>query len=108
MKPDSIELEIPIIYSANIELEDECEKLPDNPTRQDVLRLLTKEHFDKWYDSLMEGLYADWDKESYVQSWREDNDWDGRAKIKIGGYWNLIESDLEAGDVFSLSAFDEH
>ena len=32
---------------------------------------------------LMEGLCTDWDKESYVQSWRDDDDWNGRAKIQI-------------------------
>ena len=83
MKPTCISIEIPIIYSGYIDLEDECEKLPENPTRQDVLKLLTKEHFDQWYESLMEGLCTDWDKESYVQSWRDDDDWNGRAQIEI-------------------------
>ena len=83
MKPTCISIEIPIIYSVSIDLEDECEKLPENPTRQDVLRLLSKEHFDQWYESLMTGLYTDWDKESYVQSWRTDSYLHGRAQIKI-------------------------
>ena len=82
MKIDQLDLHIPLDYCGTIVLEDEIESLPENFTRKDVLKLITRNHFEQWMESVMDGMCASWDKESFVESWQKDNASDHR-KIAI-------------------------
>ena len=78
-------MEIPMdVRTGYICLEDEeaLATLPENPTRKDILGLLTVEHFEEWMESIMDGMHASWDKDSFVNAWHKDNACD-HQKITI-------------------------
>ena len=77
-----IELHIPLDYEGTITLEEEIESLSEDFTREDLLALISKAHFDEWLDSVINGIHANWDKESFVKAWQKDNASDHR-KIDI-------------------------
>lgn len=83
-------MEIPMdVRYGFICLEDEeaLATLPENPTRKDILGLLTDWHFDEWMDSIMDGMCASWDTDSFVNAWQKDNACDhAKITIKAEGY----------------------
>ena len=95
MKLSAIELHIPLDYEGTITLEEGIESLSENFTREDVLGLITEEHFDEWRDSAINGISADWDKRSLVKAWQKDNASDHR---KIDIYADGTEAD---GKIFN-------
>ena len=78
-------MEIPLdVRTGYICLQDEeaLATLPENPTRKDILGLLTVQHFEEWMESIMDGMCASWDKGSYVNAWHKDDACD-HQKIQI-------------------------
>lgn len=85
MKFHTTEMEIPMdvrIGYICLEGEEVFAVLPENPTREDILGLLTLEHFEEWMEAIMEGMCASSDKDSFVNAWRKDDACDHK-KIEI-------------------------
>jgi hypothetical protein len=80
-----------------LEDEEALATLPENPTRKEILGLLTVEHFEEWMDSIMDGMCASWDKDSFVNAWHKDNACD-HQKITI-----KAEGDDADGNQFEKS-----